>query len=114
MKEVESYPVLIYVGFKNTETNKIVGSIESVESLCQIICDDIGLCVTVTPTRFIYTNGSEPGCVIGLINYPRFPSSKENIIKKAKDIAITLKDYCEQNRVSIVTPDVTIMIGDDV
>ena len=113
MKEVYSYPVSIYVGFKNTKTNEIVGSIELVESLCQIFCDTNGCCVTVTPTKFIYTNGSEPGCVVGLINYPRFPASKETIIRKAKTIAVTLKDYCEQERVSIVAPDVTIMIESD-
>ena len=112
-KEVESYLISICVGFKNVNTNEIVGNTELVESVCQRVCDEIGLCVTVTPTKFIYTKGSEPGCIVGLINYPRFPDSKENLLARATLIATLLKFHCEQQRVSVVAPDITIMIGDD-
>jgi hypothetical protein len=113
MKQVESYPVSIYVGFKNIKTNQIVGSVGLIELICQRFCNEIGLCVTVTPTKFIYTDGSEPGCIVGLINYPRFPDSKENILSTATSIAGIFKFHCEQQRISIVAPDVTIMIESD-
>ena len=77
----------------------------------QEYCDRVGLCVTVTETTFIYTKGREPGIIVGLINYPRFPKDPEDIKNIALDLANKLKHYCNQNRVSIVFPDETIMLG---
>jgi hypothetical protein len=39
--------------------------------------------VTFTETSFVYEDGDEPGIMIGFINYPRFPSSKRDIRKRA-------------------------------
>lgn len=51
------------------------GPISRIEQVCREECYEDGLCVTVTPVKFIYTGGEELGAEIGLINYPRFPSS---------------------------------------
>jgi len=112
MKRVSSYPISIYVGFKNINTGEI-GNIENAEKICQRYCDNIGFCVSLTSTKFIYTNGSEPGCIVGLINYPRFPSSKEQLMSHAIKIAHLLMEEYKQFRVSIVAPDETIMLEED-
>ncbi len=85
-------------------------SISQARNICQTYCNNVGLCVTITPTEFIYTNGSEPGCAIGLINYPKFHSDPDTITKHAIRIATLLKDAYKQNGVTIVTSDETIML----
>jgi len=87
-------------------------SVESAYQICQDYCNNVKLGLTVTKTKFIYVGGSEDGIVVGLINYPRFPSTPEQIRIKAIDLANLLKSALMQERVSVVFPDETIMIGD--
>jgi hypothetical protein len=109
MKIEETYTAFIYVGFRERDSG-IGHTLIEAESICQEFCDKIGLCVTVTPTKFIYTNGREDGCVIGFINYPRFPDKPEHI----KDLAVSLGkiflDRFKQYKVSIVCSNKTYMI----
>lgn len=49
-----------------------------------------GLCVTVTPTTFIYSGGSEVGVEIGFVNYPRFPTTEEELWSRACVVAARL------------------------
>jgi len=109
IKEVSTYQATISLGFREQYTDKH-HTIDEVLDICQKYCDSIGLCVTVTPTHFVYTNRGEEGCFIGLINYPRFPSSSEDISNKAIDLAYILKEKFNQYRVSIICTDKTYMI----
>jgi hypothetical protein len=43
-------------------------------------CFAEGLCVTLTPTRFIYTAGAEEGVSVGLVNYPPVPEDIEGTV----------------------------------
>ncbi|MEI6731792.1 MAG: hypothetical protein WCK90_03875 [archaeon] len=104
----------IYLGLREGYTDK-VHSLDELKEFLHGYCDK-GLCVTVSPTTFIYKRtaedpiGREEGAVIGVINYPRFPSTRENIEKTAEEIASMCKDRYKQNRVSIVYSDSTVMI----
>ncbi len=109
IKEVNTYQATISLGLREQYTNKY-HTIDEVMEICQEYCDDIGLCVTITPIHFVYTKGQENGCLIGLINYPRFPSSPEDIYKKAFNLAIILKEKFNQFKVSIICNDKTYMI----
>jgi len=64
----------------------------------------------VTRTRYIYVDGSEPGIIVGLINYPRFPSTPEQIREKALAIGEMLRTAMGQNRVTVQFPDETVML----
>lgn len=110
--EVKTYFANIYVGLRVGYRNEI-NSIDKVNNICQDYCNKISYCVTITPTKFVYKNGEEPGAIIGLINYPRFPSEEDQILKKALDLAEILQKELKQYRVSIVTPDKTIMLEDE-
>jgi hypothetical protein len=117
MKTVKTLTATIYVGTYNKDTNKTVKHSE-LRSLCQQRCDRGGLCVSYTETTFYYKDGNEPGAIIGLINYPRFPSTKKQLKEKAIDLAYILMMVANQHKVSIVFPEKTIMIdrnddGDD-
>lgn len=67
-------------------------------------CDDIGFCVTVTQTRYVYRYGEEDGVIVGLINYPRFPKTEQEIRQHAIDLANRLRIELDQESFSIQGP----------
>lgn len=100
--ECPSYPVSIFVA----------GKVLDAAVICRSYCDDVGLCVTVTPTEYMYTGGMEAGVIVGLINYPRFPASAPDIFAKAEELAHRLIEGLGQRSCSIQAPDRTVWIGD--
>jgi hypothetical protein len=106
-KQVESYTATVYVGFREGDVNHTIAEAEAV---CRAYCDEIGLCVTLTPTRYLYTNGAEDGCAVGLINYPRFPDTPEGLETKALELARRLREALGQRRVSVLFPGHTVML----
>ncbi len=85
----------------------IAGDLDQAKQVCREFCFSEGLCVTVEPTTYIYTGGQEEGVRVGLINYPRFPSSKEELGTVARDLASDLMFQLHQHSYSIVGPDET-------
>lgn len=100
LAEVLSYPVSIYVA----------GDLADARRACRRECFDTGLCVTVTPTEFIYTGGAESGVCVGLVNYPRFPSTPEDIWNKAVNLARSLIVGLSQHSALIQASDKTLWI----
>jgi len=86
----------------------IAGDYDNAVRSTREYCDQVGYCVTVTPTTYVYTSGSESGVIIGLINYPRFPADYTEILKHATAIAEKLRVDLGQESYSIETPDSTI------
>jgi len=117
MKAVNTYTANIYVGlrpgYEDVSEDVLKENKHKVIRICQEYCDDVGLCVTITDTEFIYTKGNEPGIIIGLINYPRFPSNVNDIRKLAIELAQTIQPELKQKRITIVFPDKTFMIGEN-
>lgn len=113
-----TYNATIYCGFRpgyeeyNPQQSWINLQLTKAEAICQDYCNEVGLCVTVEPTKYFYKNGWEHGVKVGLINYPRFEPGKDVIQEHSLQIAKMLKEAFKQNRVSIVFTDVTVMIGD--
>lgn len=83
------------------------GSIEQIKKSCREYCLTVGLCVTVTPTLFIYTGGEEYGVEIGLLNYPRFPTNQKALLKTATELANKCRNEAFQHSYLIVTPTKT-------
>jgi hypothetical protein len=98
IQEVQTYVVQIF----------IAGDFQVARNVCKKYCDNIGLCVTIEPTEYIYTGGSENGVRIGLINYPRFPTSEDKIWQIATNLANILKDELCQTSFSILDSNKTI------
>lgn len=117
MKRCDSYWANIYVGlrphYEKTNFDFMSHIRQQAIQTCQKYCDEVGLCVTVTDTWFIYKDGNEPGLIIGLINYPRFSTTKDRIQELSENLAQQLMKLCNQNRVSIVYPDETIMLENE-
>jgi hypothetical protein len=112
IKTVKSFSISIYVGFKNRSTGE-EKCIDDAEKVCSEYCNIVGQCVTITPTKYIYTNGSENGCIIGLSNYPRFPSSEKELLGHAIALASLLQIAYKQMKVSIVIPEQTTMLSSE-
>lgn len=83
------------------------GPIETAKDVCREACMAKGLCVTIEPTLFIYTGGEEAGYVVGLINYPRFPSEPDLITERAEQLARVLMHRTYQHSALVMTPQKT-------
>jgi hypothetical protein len=110
MKNLETFRAEVYVGLREGYDGPVVHSLEEVEYWCQEYVDRVGLCVNVTPCKFVYTGGGEPGARIELINYPRFPSTPQTIKNHAYSIAQLLMTMMKQKRCTIVCTDKTYML----
>ena len=97
-QECPSYPVSIF----------IAGGVSEAETVCREYCDAAGLCVTVTGTHYVYTDGEEAGVIVGLINYPRFPKEPREIEARALALGDLLRERLGQQSYSIQTPERTI------
>jgi hypothetical protein len=87
------------------------GPIEVAKQAIRAECLCEGLCVTVEPTTFIYTGGEETGYVVGLVNYPRFPSHPVAIEARARDLMEKLLEATHQHSGLLMTPNVTTWIS---
>jgi hypothetical protein len=83
------------------------GPIDVAKQIIRAECLREGLCVTIDPTTFIYTGGEESGYVVGLINYPRFPSTPADIEERARDLMHKLLDATFQHSGLLMTPVTT-------
>jgi len=81
-----TFTATIYVGRREGYNGPLIRR-GAVLEVISAYCNEAKLCVTVTDTLFLYVNGEEPGFAIGLINYPRFPASQEEIKIKALALA---------------------------
>jgi hypothetical protein len=89
----------------------IAGPIEVAKQLMRAECMRNGLCVTIDPTHFVYTGGEESGYVVGLVNYPRFPSTPEAIHERALFILNMLLDGTHQHSAMLMEPSKTTWVS---
>ncbi len=80
--------------------------------LCEIYCTKVGLCVTITPLWYVYKGGFCDGIVVGLINYPRFPSTTVEIWSHAMNLAYQLKEGLNQGSFTVQNQNVATFISD--
>lgn len=59
-------------------------------------------CVTLTPTQFVYRGGLEDGVVVGVREYPRFPSTPVDLRARAQDIGEALRLALSQDSFMVV------------
>lgn len=89
----------------------IAGDYSDTLRICKKYCNEVGLCVTVSKTEFVYTQGMESGVIVRLINYPRFPTIDFlSILDKGKLLAYKLIEGLYQGSATIITPYKTYWI----
>lgn len=115
-KSLPTFRAEIFLGLResyyhpNSNLRSIIHSIKEVEDICQSFINDIKWAVTVTPTKFIYVDGQEEGCIVGIIQYPRFPLSETEILSRTFKLAKLLKEKMNQERCSVVCTDKSYLI----
>lgn len=85
----------------------IAGDYGRAVQACREHCERVPLCVTVTPTAYVYVGGMQDGVCVRLINYPRFPASPDDIRDKASNLAEWLRRSLCQESYSVEYPDYT-------
>ena len=96
-----SYPVSVF----------IAGDAASALQACREHCMKAGLCVTVTATEYVYTGGCEAGVIVGLINYPRFPATPDEMDAKALAVAEMLIERLCQHSATVQSPRNTVWLS---
>lgn len=69
----------------------MAGDIDHAKQVIRRFCAETPVCVTVTATAFIYRGGEEAGFVVGLRNYPRFPTDAYTLRAMAADMGDRLR-----------------------
>ena len=98
---VDSYPIDIL----------IAGDLDTARTICREYCMDTGFCVHVLPATYIYTGGEEPGVRVGLIHYPRFPTSPLELFRRARNLGDRLLAGLCQHSYTIQAPDKTLWVS---
>ena len=93
-KQAPSYHISIYC----------TGEKVALYAAIQSVCDSIGLCVSIFPCDYLFTGGMESGYEIRLINYPRFPSTKEAIKAKAMQVVEAIFTVNPKGSLTMVDP----------
>ena len=101
--------------FKTVDTHIVTiytsGPIKVIEHVCRESVFNDGHCVTVKPAKFIYTGGEEFGVEIGLLNYPRYPETAQNLVVRAKELAIDILKATYQRTALVVGTQFTTLIS---
>lgn len=66
-----------------------------------------GSCFTVKRCAYVYTHGMEDGVEVTIINYPRFPHSKEYLSDQAHRLAKYLADELHQGSFTVEESDIS-------
>lgn len=84
------------------------GPIEAAKQILREECLERPLCVTIEPTLYIYEGGEEAGYVVGLLQYPRFPTAPEKIAERARELALRLlRDTHQRSALLVIDGDQT-------
>lgn len=106
----DTYTAKVHVGCYDTERD-FTRPVAEVKAECQEFVEERGLCVNVSETFYQYGSdgegGNEPGAVVELIQYPRFPKTEVSIANKALKLAEILMERMNQKRCSVITTDKT-------
>lgn len=93
-----------------TVTIHIAGNYDRIEQVCSDFCSEVGLCVNVKPTNFIYTYGEQSGAEIQLISYPKFQPTLGLSRRKAQMLCERLMDEVNQKSATITDPKRSLYI----
>ncbi len=71
----------------------------------------VNACVRMSRCRFTHKEYDEAGWELGVINYPRFPKTVQELESFTLGLAEHLVGALKQNRVSAVMPERTVMFA---
>lgn len=81
----------------------VSGDFHFIRQVCQEFCES-GLCVSVSPVDYVFTHGMESGARVTFINYPRYPTTLEQLEGKAKALGKLITEKLGQGSFTLVGP----------
>lgn len=99
----------IYVGYREEDTG-LLHNDRQAEEIARKFCLEHDLCLTFTPTRFLYATGWEPGCIVGLINEPANRKTSVELTDLAQRLATIYQREFRQQRVTVLTNHGTLTL----
>lgn len=93
-----------------TVTVYVAGDYADAKRLLRAECIAEGLCVTLSPTCFVFTHGAEDGVAVGFVNYPRFPKPPGEVWDRAVRVATMLRDGMGQRTALVVGASRTLWL----
>lgn len=88
----------------------IAGNYDRIEKVCSDYVTEVGLCVNVKRTNYIYTYGEQSGAEIGIISYPKFSPELTESMDNAKMLCERLMDECNQKSATILTNKIALYV----
>lgn len=85
----------------------IAGDLAVARQACREHCIEVRSCVSVEPIDVVYCGGMESGVRVGLINYPRYPTTLMDLRDEAMALGERLLHALCQNSFSLVGPETT-------
>jgi hypothetical protein len=82
----------------------VAGDLSSSEQVCRRLAFPSGLCVTTESVKYIFGGGTEDGVRIGLIQYPPYPETENDLLDKAILIGKEVAEVNYQWSFSVVDP----------
>lgn len=79
----------------------MAGDIGEAKRVIGRFCREIGWCVTITPTDYVYSGGQEAGFIVEAINYARFPTDRNEIHRRTHNLAQKLAKELNQKSYSV-------------
>lgn len=117
VKKADTYEVRLYIGrrygyhgdeFSLEDLKKEVGNIQ--KTFKENYTFESGVIpVRITKTEFVSEDYSEEGWELAAINYPRFQKAKSTILVFMTELARHLLVKFNQHRISIITPEETVL-----
>jgi len=107
-KSEKTYYANIYMGLKRGYDGDNI-RLDEIADYINLFINKNKIGCTTTDTFFQYPGGEEEGVCIGLINYPRYPKGPEGTREVAEAMVENLLEIFEQERITVVYPDETIM-----
>ena len=104
---LKTYWANIYVGLQEGYDGPTHEMAELLD-YCDAFCRKVDTTVSVTPTVFVYSKGSELGAIVGLI-HAHSTRREEEIRRNALELGKALLGEFNQTTVSVVFPDETIV-----
>jgi len=92
-----SYSVKIY----------IAGPIDLIHQSCRKFVNRTRICVNVTPNHYIFPYGEQPGAIIELIQYPKYPAQNEDIFLTAIELGYAICEECHQGSFTITDRNIS-------
>ena len=107
-KPLKTFYANIYMGLTRGYEGEEIDRKE-VETYLSFFSNKHQIGITVTDTHFIYPSGEEKGVCLGIIDYPRYPVGSKKIRIISEGLVDDLLDLFDQERITVVYPDTTIM-----